>query len=113
MKALYFDGKLELREVPTPRPAAEEALIQVNMAGLCGTDREILKGYSAFRGIPGHEFVGRVAECANQKWMGKRVVGEINVACGECEFCLWGLGRHCPRRTVMGIVNLARPRSIA
>jgi 2-desacetyl-2-hydroxyethyl bacteriochlorophyllide A dehydrogenase len=105
MKALYFDGKLELREVPCPRPAAEEALIEVVFAGLCGTDREILKGYSKFRGILGHEFVGRVVECANKNWLGKRVVGEINVACGECEYCLWGLGRHCPRRTVVGIVN--------
>lgn len=105
MKALYFDGKLELREVERPRPGPDEALIQVILAGVCGTDREILNGYSQFHGIPGHEFVGRVVECSNKKWLGKRVVGEINVACGECEFCLWGLGRHCPRRTVMGIVN--------
>jgi 2-desacetyl-2-hydroxyethyl bacteriochlorophyllide A dehydrogenase len=105
MKALYFDGKLELREVETPRPAHDEALIHVILAGLCGTDREILKGYSKFHGILGHEFVGRVVECSNKKWLGKRVVGEINVACGECEYCLWGLSRHCPRRTVVGIVN--------
>ncbi|HET7840569.1 MAG TPA: alcohol dehydrogenase catalytic domain-containing protein [Terriglobia bacterium] len=105
MKALYFDGNLELREVARPRPTHDEALIEVIYAGLCGTDREILKGYSKFRGIPGHEFVGRVAECANPRWPGKRVVGEINVSCGECEFCLWGLGRHCSRRQVMGIVN--------
>ncbi len=105
MTALYFDGRLELRQVERPRPSHDEALIRVIYAGLCGTDREILKGYSKFRGIPGHEFVGRVAECANRHWLGKRVVGEINVSCGECEFCLWGLGRHCPRRQVMGIVN--------
>jgi 2-desacetyl-2-hydroxyethyl bacteriochlorophyllide A dehydrogenase len=105
MKALYFDGKLELREVQRPHPAHDEALIEVIYAGLCGTDREILKGYAKFRGIPGHEFVGRVTECANKRWLGKRVVGEINVSCGECEYCLWGLGRHCPRRKVMGIVN--------
>ncbi len=105
MKALYFDGKLELREVEAPKPSHDEALIQVIYAGLCGTDREILKGYSKFRGIPGHEFVGRVVECAGKKWLGKRVVGEINVSCGECEYCLWGLGRHCPRRQVMGIVH--------
>lgn len=105
MKALYFDGQLGLREVDKPRPGPEEALIQVSLAGICGTDVQILNGYSGFRGIPGHEFVGRVVECANAKWVGKRVVGEINVSCGECDFCLWGLGRHCSKRTVMGIVN--------
>lgn len=105
MKALYFDGKLALRNVECPRPKTGEALIRVTLAGICGTDREILKGYSGFRGIPGHEFVGQVVECGEPKWVGKRVVGEINVSCGECNLCLWGLGRHCPARTVMGIVN--------
>jgi threonine dehydrogenase-like Zn-dependent dehydrogenase len=105
MKALLFDGQLAVREVAKPRPGPGEALIQVALAGICGTDREILKGYSGFRGILGHEFVGRVVECEERKWVGKRVVGEINVSCGECDLCLWGLGRHCPRRTVMGIVN--------
>lgn len=105
MKALFFDGKLALRKMETPRPGPGDALIQVSLAGICGTDREILKGYSSFRGIPGHEFVGRVVECAEKKWVGKRVVGEINISCGDCNFCLWGLGRHCPTRTVMGIVG--------
>jgi alcohol dehydrogenase len=105
MKALYFDGQLSVRDVDRPKPGPGEALIQVVFAGICGTDREILKGYSNFRGIPGHEFVGRVVECEEKKWLGKRVVGEINISCGECELCLWGQGRHCPKRTVMGIVN--------
>ena len=105
MKALYFDGQLELREVDKPRPGPGEALIQVLLAGICGTDREILKGYSNFRGIPGHEFVGRVVECEDARLLGKRVVGEINISCGDCELCLWGLARHCPERTVLGIVN--------
>ena len=74
-------------------------------AGLCGTDREILKGYSQFRGIPGHEFVGRVVGADEERWQGKRVVGEINVACGHCEWCRRRLGRHCPHRSVVGIVN--------
>lgn len=107
MKALWFDEKLTLREVEKPRPGPGEALIRVVLAGICGTDREILKGYSGFRGIPGHEFVGRVVECEEPVWQGKRVVGEINVTCGTCDWCLWGLGRHCPHRTVMGIVNRA------
>ncbi len=105
MKALYFDGKLSLREVPKPVPAPGEALIKVLFAGICGTDREILKGYSGFHGIPGHEFVGRVVECDDAQWIGKRVVGEINLACGQCSWCARGLGRHCPHRTVLGIVN--------
>jgi 2-desacetyl-2-hydroxyethyl bacteriochlorophyllide A dehydrogenase len=105
MKALYFDGKLALRDLPEPRLKPGEALVRVRLAGICGTDREILKGYSAFHGVPGHEFVGEVVECENASWRGKRVVGEINIACGECNLCLWGLGKHCPRRTVIGIVN--------
>jgi alcohol dehydrogenase len=105
VKALFFDGTLARREVERPRRAAGEALVQVVLAGICGTDREILKGYSGFRGIPGHEFVGRVVECDEKAWLGRRVVGEINVACGQCSWCARGLGRHCPRRTVMGIVG--------
>jgi alcohol dehydrogenase len=105
MKALYFDGKLSLREVAKPQRAPGEALIQVLLAGICGTDRELLKGYSGFRGIPGHEFVGRVVESDDPDWIGQRVVGEINLACGKCGWCAKGLGRHCPTRTVLGIVN--------
>ena len=105
MNCLYFDGQLTLREVARPRPARDEALVQVTLAGICGTDREILKGYSQFRGIPGHEFVGRVVECQEKDWLGRRVVGEINVACGRCAWCARGLERHCPSRTVLGIVN--------
>jgi alcohol dehydrogenase len=105
MRALVFDGKLALRDIDKPALKPGEALIRVTLAGICGTDREILKGYSAFRGVIGHEFVGRVVESAEPTWMGERVVGEINISCGECAWCLRGLGRHCPRRTVMGIVN--------
>jgi len=107
MRALVFDGKLALRDIDKPIPKAGDALIRVTLAGICGTDREILKGYSTFRGVMGHEFVGRVVECEDPAWIGERVVGEINIACGECEWCSRGLGRHCPTRTVMGIVNRA------
>ena len=108
MKALFFDGTLSVREVARPRPAPGEALIEVIYAGICGTDRQILKGYSGFRGIPGHEFVGRVVECADEAhggWVGKRVVGEINITCGQCDWCRRRLGRHCSSRAVMGIIN--------
>jgi len=111
MKALYFDGKLSLREVDKPQRGPGEALINVSLAGICGTDRQILKGYSGFRGVPGHEFVGRVMACEDVGWIGKRVVGEINVTCRACGWCRRGLGRHCPHRSVMGIIS--RPGAFA
>jgi len=68
---------------------------------------EIIKGYQGFRGVLGHEFVGVVESAADEAsiLLGKRVVGEINIGCGECEYCRAGLGNHCPRRTVLGIVE--------
>jgi len=59
MQALFFDGNLELREVPPPEPSPGEALVRVRLAGICRTDLEVLRGYHEFRGIPGHEFVGK------------------------------------------------------
>jgi alcohol dehydrogenase len=66
---------------------------------------ELQRGYYGFAGTPGHEFVGEVVEADSPAWVGRRVVGEINLACGACQWCRRGLGRHCPRRTVLGIVN--------
>ena len=105
MKALCFDGQLALSEVRTPQPPPGSALIRVILAGICGTDRQILKGYSGFRGIPGHEFVGEVVDCESREWVGKRVVGEINLTCGSCDWCRRGLNRHCSYRSVMGIIQ--------
>jgi alcohol dehydrogenase len=73
-------------------------------AGICNTDIELLRGYYGFRGRPGHEFVGEVAE-GSPELVGRKVVGEINLNCAECDWCRRGLGRHCPRRTVLGIVR--------
>jgi threonine dehydrogenase-like Zn-dependent dehydrogenase len=81
------------------------ALIRMLRAGICNTDLELQRGYYDFRGIPGHEFSGTVVECGTTALTGKRVVGEINLACGRCEFCTIGLGRHCLDRSVLGIVK--------
>ena len=104
-ESTLFRWQTESARRAKPERAPGEALIKVLLAGICGTDREILKGYSGFHGIPGHEFVGRVVECDDPQWIGQRVVGEINLACGHCTWCAKGLGRHCPTRTVLGIVN--------
>ncbi len=94
-------GAVSLRQFPLPRG---RALIRMTTAGICNTDLELLAGYYGFSGIPGHEFVG-IVEKGPPEWLGKRVVGEINLACRRCAWCRRGLGRHCPRRTVLGIVK--------
>ena len=73
---------------------------------MCATDLQILRGYMGFQGIPGHEFVGEVS-AGPAELVGKRVVAEINFACGRCPVCAQGLGRHCPTRRVMGILHAA------
>jgi threonine dehydrogenase-like Zn-dependent dehydrogenase len=106
MKALFFDGAV-LKEItaPQPRRSRNEALIKVHLAGICSTDLEIVRGYMSFRGIPGHEFVGTVVSASTKKFLGTRVVGEINISCGKCPACRSGLAKHCPRRSVLGIAG--------
>lgn len=104
MKALLRkQGKLSVQDVPEPQPLEGEAFIKVHKAGICNTDLEIVRGYMDFEGILGHEFVGEVKRAPSRSWLGKRVVGEINIACGTCDFCRQGLKNHCPSRSVLGI----------
>ncbi len=101
------EGRLAVREVSLEDAGPGEALVRVLVAGICSTDLELRRGYMGFQGVPGHEFVGRVerAPAGHETLLGKRVVGEINAACGRCETCARGLPRHCPRRTVLGILG--------
>lgn len=103
MKAAYFDGtKISLKD-DYPIPNLGEVLIKVRLAGICGTDLEMIQGYTSYTGVLGHEFVGEVVESANKELIGKRIVGEINSGCGKCQMCTTGLERHCSQRTVLGI----------
>jgi len=105
MKAVWLENnQLTLREVAQPARQGE-ALIRIRRAGICSTDLELVKGYYPFTGIIGHEFVGEVVSADEPSWVGKRVVAEINVTCGECEQCLAGRSTHCEKRTVLGIAN--------
>ena len=106
MRALVFDRKLEPQsDYPDPVTSPGESIVRVSVAGICGTDLEIARGYMQYRGVPGHEFAGRVVESQNPSLRGKRVVGEINAGCGRCAACSAGLARHCPNRTVLGILG--------
>ena len=90
-------------DYPDPKPG--ESLVRVSLAGICGTDLEILDGYMAYNGVLGHEFVGVVDQSQNPDLVGKRVVGEINAGCNKCDSCKKGMQRHCPNRTVLGILK--------
>ena len=105
MKALRFDGQNLNYIKDYPKPQIGETLVKVSMAGICGTDLEILQGYMSYVGVLGHEFVGVVVESENKALIGKRVVGEINVGCEKCDSCKKGMQRHCPNRSVLGILN--------
>ncbi len=107
MRALRWDGsRLALaRDLPPPTPAAGDALVRVALAGICRTDVEITRGYLDFRGTLGHEWVGHVVAAGDERLAGRRVVGDINLACGRCALCATDLGRHCPTRRVLGIVG--------
>ena len=107
MKALVFDDKLKLDlNYPIPKIKDDEVLIKTSMVGICNTDYEITKGYMGYKGVLGHEFVGVVSKVGancDKNLIGKRVVGEINCACNNCEMCHKNLQRHCPNRSTLGI----------
>ncbi|MBL8621764.1 MAG: alcohol dehydrogenase catalytic domain-containing protein [Myxococcales bacterium] len=106
MRALRVaDGTTALVDAPIPA-AAGEALVRVTLSGICNTDRELARGYMGFAGTLGHEFVGQVADAGGGPLaVGTRVVGEINAGCGACPGCVAGDARHCPTRTVLGILG--------
>jgi threonine dehydrogenase-like Zn-dependent dehydrogenase len=106
MLAVHLEnGLVDVRDEPPPERPEGYALIRLLCGGICNTDLELQRGYYGFAGTPGHEFVGEVVEADSPAWIGRRVVGEINLACGCCEWCRRGLGRHCPGRGVLGIVR--------
>ena len=107
MKALVYNKELKLdNNYPIPDVKENEVLIKTLMVGICNTDYEITKGYMGYQGVLGHEFVGIVEKTGSnvdKNLINKRVVGEINLACNNCEWCHKGLGRHCPNRSTLGI----------
>ncbi|MEO8432513.1 MAG: alcohol dehydrogenase catalytic domain-containing protein [Acidobacteriota bacterium] len=106
MKALVFEaGRARVREIAAPRARDAFARVRVILSGICNTDLELRRGYHGFRGVPGHEFVGRVEGPSSSPLIGRRVVGEINIGCGRCARCREGMSRHCAARRVLGILG--------
>src|SRR2546425_9141324 len=122
MKALrYENGELKIADMAKPIGDGE-AVVRVTLSGICNTDLEIARGYAGFQGTIGHEFVGVIESASAARPSagapntiepsltvdlvpGQRVVGEINAGCGVCNLCSSGDPRHCPQRTVLGIVG--------
>jgi 2-desacetyl-2-hydroxyethyl bacteriochlorophyllide A dehydrogenase len=98
-----------LDTVEVPSPKSDEALIKVHRTGICGTDLHIASGNFPAPNLPltlGHEFSGTVVELGNQNSslkIGDKVVADINIACGSCEFCRKGAKLFCPTVRQLGV----------
>jgi len=108
MKGLWLeDKKMSFRaDLPLPNLETDEVLIKVLLAGVCSTDLEMVRGYYDFKGVPGHEFIGLVQDDnGHPDLQGKRVIGDINISCGECERCLRQEPSQCMQRKTLGIFD--------
>lgn len=106
MRALVLDERVRLRrDLSEPERPPGEVEIALRTAGVCDTDLQLARGYMAYQGVLGHEFVGEVVGADDSSWLGRRVVGDINAGCGTCSDCRERDGHHCRHRTVLGIVG--------
>jgi threonine dehydrogenase-like Zn-dependent dehydrogenase len=106
----------EVQDVAPPEPRPGEVVVDVERAGVCGTDAEFFSGAMAYlhsdqAGYPiriGHEWSGVVAELGagvDPAWLGRRVTGDTMLGCGTCERCTGGRQHLCANRYEIGIRN--------
>jgi propanol-preferring alcohol dehydrogenase len=112
MRALVFrgPGKIALEEVDDPIPSPGEVLLQVDAAGVCGTDRHIVAGELGVPSgtVPGHEIAGTITRIGSEVegWeSGDRVACFGQVTCGSCSACLAGASNRCRRPAVLGMAR--------
>jgi threonine dehydrogenase-like Zn-dependent dehydrogenase len=111
MKALVLEQykQFAFREMPTPEPGPEDALIAVRACGICGSDVHGMDGGTGRRRPPiimGHEAAGVVAKvgAAVAGWaVGDRVTFDSTIYCGQCEYCRRGEINLCDHRQVLGV----------
>ena len=103
---------LRLDEVPVPEPAADEVLVEVETASICGTDLHIFgwDEWSQGRIVPpltlGHEFAGTVAATGSlvrNVTVGDYVSAESHITCGACFQCRTGHAHMCERTRILGV----------
>ena len=103
---LYSTGEIRTVNVDVPSPAKNEILIEVEAAGICGTDRHLYHG--EFPSVPGkilgHEFSGIVVDSGGTDFAeGLRVTCDPNAWCGTCNQCQRGRVNLCPNNLATGI----------
>jgi alcohol dehydrogenase len=92
--------RIEMQEFPVPRAGEDDGVLEVEVAGVCGSDVFHYNGANAPI-IMGHEIVGRISDIgpgAQDAWgvgAGDRVVVETTFGCGRCERCRMGRYRMC------------------
>lgn len=109
MKAAVLHGRREVRveEIPTPRPGPGEALVRVQMTGVCGSDvpRVLSDGAHFYPLVLGHETAGEVVAVgpgADAGLVGRRVAVAPLLPCHRCPRCTSGNYAQCPDYSFIG-----------
>ncbi|HEY8980246.1 MAG TPA: alcohol dehydrogenase catalytic domain-containing protein [Streptomyces sp.] len=111
---LTAPGTYEVADLPAPEAAPGEVVVDVERAGVCGTDVEFYTGHMAYLHHghasyplrPGHEWCGRVTRVGpgvDAAWLGRRVMGDTMLGCGDCRRCRRGHQHVCDRRQEVGV----------
>jgi threonine dehydrogenase-like Zn-dependent dehydrogenase len=125
MRAFVLTGPREfsVREVPVPDAVPGEVVVDVERAGVCGTDVEFFtgemaylhQGHSAYPMRLGHEWAGTVSavgDGVDPGWLGRRVMGDTMLGDQACRRCRKGHQHTCARREEVGIRG-GRPGALA
>jgi D-arabinitol dehydrogenase (NADP+) len=110
MRAVVYDEprRFEVRDVPMPGAGPGEVVVDVELAGVCGTDLHLHEGgfFASFPLTPGHEAVGTVREVGEgvqHVGVGQRVVVDNASACGRCGPCSRGDALFCEHFHSLGV----------
>jgi threonine dehydrogenase-like Zn-dependent dehydrogenase len=116
-------GRAEVQDVAAPEARPGEVVVDVERAGVCGTDVEFFTGHMSYLHTGqarypmriGHEWAGVVAavgDGVDPAWLGRRVTGDTMLGCGHCHRCLDGRQHVCADRYEIGVRN-GRPGALA
>jgi len=111
MKALVWNaaGRMDWEDRERPNPLPNEALVRIEVVGICGSELEGYMGHNSLRKPPlimGHEFCAIVEQVGDEDHaalIGQKIVVNPLLSCGECAGCRKGLPQLCKSRRIIGI----------